>query len=92
MKITKRRDLCWREVLANYARIMWISVLRRGSDNGKGEIEGGGGGRDERALSDTMGAYRGEMTADGNRDGGSGPVRDIPQGDRGIIAAILQHA
>lgn len=46
----------WREVLANYARIMWISVPRHGSDNGEKE---GGAGRGERALSDTMGAYRG---------------------------------
>jgi len=40
-------------MLANYARIMWISVPRRGSVNGKEK-----GGEDERALSDTMGAYR----------------------------------
>lgn len=59
---------------------MWISVPRR--DNGKGWKRGRAGG-----VGYNGGLSR-EMTADGNRDGGP---RDIPQGDRGIIAAIL-HA
>lgn len=65
---------------------MWISVPRRGSDNGE---KGGEGGGEKEASGRCWIQWGGlEMTADGNRDGGR---RDIPQGDRGIIAAS-QHA
>lgn len=57
---------------------------------GEGGVGGGGGGRERRAgVVGYNGGLSREMTAaDGNRDGGP---RDIPQGDRGIIAAILHN-
>lgn len=56
---------CWCEMLANYARIMWISVPGRGSVNGKGR-----GRENERVFVGYNGGLSREMTADGNRDGG----------------------
>lgn len=63
-------------------------ITGKRSEGGRGEAGRVGGKRRAGVVGYNGGLSR-EMTADGNRDGG--PSRDIPQGDRGIIAAIL-HA
>ena len=70
-------------MLANYARIMWISVPRRGSVNGK---EKGRGGEDTAGVVGYNESLSREMTADGNRD-----VEIYRKEIARIIAAIL-HA